>query len=55
MSPRMPLVMKVFEPLITQPASVRVARVLRPATSDPALGSVTQTTPTFSPAQAGGR
>ncbi|MNR04544.1 hypothetical protein D3C85_1205140 [compost metagenome] len=56
MSPYTPLVMKVLEPLSTQPPSdERCARVLRPATSEPAFGSVTHTAPTFSPAQAAGR
>jgi hypothetical protein len=47
--------MKTLEPLMTQPSIVRTARVLMPATSEPACGSVTQMAPTFSPLQAGGR
>ena len=54
-SPSAPLVMKVLAPLITQPPSARrSARVFSPATSEPALGSVTQTAPTFSPRHAAG-
>ena len=40
MAARCPLVMKVFEPLITQPSPSRTARVLVPARSEPASGSV---------------
>ena len=47
--------MKVFEPLMLQPSSVRTARVFSPATSEPACGSVTHTAPTCMPAQAAGR
>ncbi len=50
-----PLVMKVFEPLITHSSPSRVARVRRPATSEPASGSVTAMAATISPATAGRR
>ena len=48
-SARGPLVMKVFEPLITYSSPSRIAVVRIPATSEPAPGSVIPRLPTFSP------
>jgi hypothetical protein len=48
-SARGPLVMKVFEPLITYSSPSRIAVVRMPATSEPAPGSVIPRQPIFSP------
>ena len=48
-SARGPLVMKVFEPLITYSSPSRIALVRMPATSEPAPGSVIAMQPIFSP------
>ena len=48
-SARGPLVMKVFEPLITYSSPSRIALVRIPATSEPAPGSVIPRQPIFSP------
>ena len=47
--------MYIFEPLITQWSPSRTARVLIPATSEPAPGSVTAIAATCSPLIAGTR
>src|SRR5438876_4420718 len=54
-SARTPLVMNVLDPFTTHPPSTRRARVLMPATSDPASGSVIPSAPIFSPWMAGTR
>ena len=48
-SARAPLVMNVFEPLITYSSPSRIAVVRIPATSEPAPGSVIPRQPIFSP------
>jgi hypothetical protein len=47
--------MNIFEPLITQQSPSRRARVFRPATSEPASGSVTAIEQTVSPRMIAGR
>ena len=54
-SARGPLVMNVFEPLMTNSSPSRIAVVRIPATSDPAPGSVIPSAPTFSPFSPGSR
>ena len=54
-SARTPLVMKVFEPLTTQPPSTGSALVRMPATSEPASGSVIPSAAMRSPRMAGAR
>ncbi len=54
-SARAPLVMNVFEPLMTNSSPSRIALVRMPATSEPAPGSVIPRQPIFSPLIAGGR
>ncbi len=54
-SARTPLVMNILEPLITQPPSTSVARLLMPATSEPASGSVMPSAAMLVPAMAGRR
>jgi hypothetical protein len=48
-SARGPLVMNVFEPLMTNSSPSRIAVVRMPATSEPAPGSVIPRLPTYSP------
>ncbi len=48
-SARAPLVMKIFDPLITYSSPSRIAVVRIPATSEPAPGSVIPSAPIFSP------
>ncbi len=50
-----PLVMNIFEPLMTHSSPSRTARVRMPATSLPASGSVTAMDVTTSPRMAGAR
>ena len=50
-----PLVIHIFDPLITHSSPSRTARVRMPATSDPASGSETAIEVTISPAMAGRR
>ena len=54
-SARGPLVMKVFEPVITYSSPSRIALVRMPATSEPAPGSVIPRQPIFSPLMPGTR
>ena len=54
-SARTPFVMNIFEPLTTKPPSTRRARVLMPATSEPASGSVIPSAAIFSPRMPGTR
>ena len=54
-SARAPLVMKIFEPLITYSSPSRRAVVRIPATSEPAPGSVIPSAAIFSPLIAGTR
>ena len=54
-SARGPLVMNVFEPLITYSSPSRIAVVRMPATSDPAPGSVIPRQPIFVPLIPGSR
>ena len=54
-SARTPLVMKVFDPLMTHSSPSRTARVRIPATSEPAPGSVMPSEEIFSPLIAGTR
>ncbi len=52
---RVPLVMNIFRPFSTQVSPSRTARVVIPATSEPASGSVSAIAPIFSPLIAGRR
>ena len=52
---RVPLVMNILRPLITQVSPSRTARVVMLATSDPVSGSVRAIAPIFSPEIAGRR
>ena len=54
-SARAPLVMNIFEPLITYSSPSRIALVRMPATSEPAPGSVIPSAPIFSPLIPGSR
>jgi hypothetical protein len=54
-SARWPLVMKIFEPLMTHSSPSRTAVVLMPATSEPASGSVMPRHAIFWPLIAGTR
>ena len=51
----LPLVMKIFEPLIRQPSATCSARVCVPAASEPAFGSVSPKAPIASPFAIGTR
>ncbi len=53
-SPTVPWVMNIFEPLSTQPLSLRTAAVRMPAASDPLPGSVSPQAASFFPAAMSG-